>query len=212
LKNILVLLKLSDNCVRVNFSHVSSLWLMTDTVHECSSPLMIGTSNKLEDCESSMASHQAVLADRCVWEHVLICPVLGLYEIRMRTVRGMYGGCIGAVWGLYKGCMRAVWGLYEGCMRSILGLYEVYMRAVWELYEVCMRSVLGLYEVCIRAGWVLYEGYIRAVWCLYEGYIMAVWGLYEGYIRAVWGIQWGRKVFSQPPIVQVLPLKKMRGL
>ncbi|XP_071021314.1 GRIP1-associated protein 1-like isoform X3 [Oncorhynchus clarkii lewisi] len=26
------------------------------------------------------------------------------------------------------------------------------------------------------------------------------------------GIQWGKKVFSQPPIVQVLPLKKMRGL
>ena len=25
-------------------------------------------------------------------------------------------------------------------------------------------------------------------------------------------IQWGKKVFSQPPIVQVLPLKKMRGL
>jgi hypothetical protein len=24
------------------------------------------------------------------------------------------------------------------------------------------------------------------------------------------GIQWGKKVFSQPPIVQVLPLKKMR--
>ncbi len=24
-------------------------------------------------------------------------------------------------------------------------------------------------------------------------------------------IQWGKKVFSQPPIVQVLPLKKMRG-
>ena len=24
--------------------------------------------------------------------------------------------------------------------------------------------------------------------------------------------QWGKKVFSQPPIVQVLPLKKMRGL
>jgi hypothetical protein len=23
-------------------------------------------------------------------------------------------------------------------------------------------------------------------------------------------IQWGKKVFSQPPIVQVLPLKKMR--
>jgi len=25
-------------------------------------------------------------------------------------------------------------------------------------------------------------------------------------------VQWGEKVFSQPPIVQVLPLKKMRGL
>jgi protocadherin-15 len=25
-------------------------------------------------------------------------------------------------------------------------------------------------------------------------------------------IQWGKKVFSQPPIVQILPLKKMRGL
>ncbi len=25
-----------------------------------------------------------------------------------------------------------------------------------------------------------------------------------------WQIQWGKKVFSQPPIVQVLPLKKMR--
>ncbi len=24
------------------------------------------------------------------------------------------------------------------------------------------------------------------------------------------GLQWGKKVFSQPPIVQVLPLKKMR--
>ncbi len=28
------------------------------------------------------------------------------------------------------------------------------------------------------------------------------------YIRSC--IQWGKKVFSQPPIVQVLPLKKMR--
>ena len=27
---------------------------------------------------------------------------------------------------------------------------------------------------------------------------------------AVAYIQWGKKVFSQPPIVQVLPLKKMR--
>ncbi len=27
---------------------------------------------------------------------------------------------------------------------------------------------------------------------------------------SVWHIQWGKKVFSQPPIVQVLPLKKMR--
>ncbi len=26
----------------------------------------------------------------------------------------------------------------------------------------------------------------------------------------VCNIQWGKKVFSQPPIVQVLPLKKMR--
>ncbi len=26
----------------------------------------------------------------------------------------------------------------------------------------------------------------------------------------LWYIQWGKKVFSQPPIVQVLPLKKMR--
>ncbi len=25
-----------------------------------------------------------------------------------------------------------------------------------------------------------------------------------------WYVQWGKKVFSQPPIVQVLPLKKMR--
>ena len=25
-------------------------------------------------------------------------------------------------------------------------------------------------------------------------------------------VQWGKKVFSQPPIVQVLPLKNMRGL
>ncbi len=29
-------------------------------------------------------------------------------------------------------------------------------------------------------------------------------------IRVVYIIQWGKKVFSQPPIVQVLPLKKMR--
>ncbi len=26
----------------------------------------------------------------------------------------------------------------------------------------------------------------------------------------LWQLQWGKKVFSQPPIVQVLPLKKMR--
>ncbi len=28
-------------------------------------------------------------------------------------------------------------------------------------------------------------------------------------LKAIY-IQWGKKVFSQPPIVQVLPLKKMR--
>ncbi len=28
--------------------------------------------------------------------------------------------------------------------------------------------------------------------------------------RTICYIQWGKKVFSQPPIVQVLPLKKMR--
>ncbi len=29
-------------------------------------------------------------------------------------------------------------------------------------------------------------------------------------IKNLLGLQWGKKVFSQPPIVQVLPLKKMR--
>ena len=29
-------------------------------------------------------------------------------------------------------------------------------------------------------------------------------------LKVVLEIQWGKKVFSQPPIVQVLPLKKMR--
>ncbi len=32
--------------------------------------------------------------------------------------------------------------------------------------------------------------------------------IYNAYINT--HIQWGKKVFSQPPIVQVLPLKKMR--
>ncbi len=34
-----------------------------------------------------------------------------------------------------------------------------------------------------------------------------MWGVYSCEILY---IQWGKKVFSQPPIVQVLPLKKMR--
>ncbi len=29
-------------------------------------------------------------------------------------------------------------------------------------------------------------------------------------VHIVYYLQWGKKVFSQPPIVQVLPLKKMR--
>ncbi len=33
--------------------------------------------------------------------------------------------------------------------------------------------------------------------------------LHSGYSFFI-SIQWGKKVFSQPPIVQVLPLKKMR--
>ncbi len=32
----------------------------------------------------------------------------------------------------------------------------------------------------------------------------------NNYVRVYIYIQWGKKVFSQPPIVQVLPLKKMR--
>ena len=35
-------------------------------------------------------------------------------------------------------------------------------------------------------------------------------GTYSMYVCMY--VQWGKKVFSQPPIVQVLPLKKMRGL
>ncbi len=30
------------------------------------------------------------------------------------------------------------------------------------------------------------------------------------YVLYTFDVQWGKKVFSQPPIVQVLPLKKMR--
>ncbi len=30
------------------------------------------------------------------------------------------------------------------------------------------------------------------------------------YVGRLMYVQWGKKVFSQPPIVQVLPLKKMR--
>ncbi len=37
---------------------------------------------------------------------------------------------------------------------------------------------------------------------------LATRAVYEMYIYIY--IQWGKKVFSQPPIVQVLPLKKMR--
>ncbi len=32
----------------------------------------------------------------------------------------------------------------------------------------------------------------------------------EGLVIFKFNVQWGKKVFSQPPIVQVLPLKKMR--
>ncbi len=37
-----------------------------------------------------------------------------------------------------------------------------------------------------------------------------IYGSLYIYIYIYMYIQWGKKVFSQPPIVQVLPLKKMR--
>ncbi len=35
-------------------------------------------------------------------------------------------------------------------------------------------------------------------------------GIQRFKLNKSYSIQWGKKVFSQPPIVQVLPLKKMR--
>ncbi len=46
--------------------------------------------------------------------------------------------------------------------------------------------------------------------CVYIYIYMCVYVYIYTYVYICVYIQWGKKVFSQPPIVQVLPLKKMR--
>ncbi len=65
-----------------------------------------------------------------------------------------------------------------------------------------------------EVAWFWYMQLLSIMTCrhfyIYVAYTIKIFYIVILKFFQIWHIQWGKKVFSQPPIVQVLPLKKMR--
>ena len=109
-------------------------------------------------------------------------------------------------------------GIYIGRWPRVL-IVTIRLYCKWK--EMLIYNIYWIYPFDYMHGnhkyvWMdfISAGMCKLDYTEYEHISIHQWYLCMNCVCCVigWYIQWGKTVFSQPPIVQVLPLKKMRGL